>query len=65
MTPYMDVYKPKLQSDGSLDKLKLRILVREDLQNKYLIEDTWSLTFSMRNLKYLLANSVNHKARVR
>ena len=25
--PYMDVYKEKIQSDGSLDKLKLRILV--------------------------------------
>ena len=51
MTPYMDAYKPKLQSDGSLDKLKLRTLVREDLQNKYLIGDTWSLTVSMWNLK--------------
>ena len=28
MTPCMDVYKSKIQSDGSLDKLKLRIVVR-------------------------------------
>ena len=31
VTPYMDVYKAKIQSDGSLEKLKLRIVVRGDL----------------------------------
>ena len=34
VTPCMDVYKANIQSDGSLDKLKLRIAVRGDLQNK-------------------------------
>ena len=34
VTPCMDVYKTKIQSDGSLDKLKLRIVVRGDLYNK-------------------------------
>ena len=34
LNPCMDVYKAKIQSDESLDKLKLRILVRGDLQNK-------------------------------
>ena len=33
VTPYIDVYKSKIQSDGSLDSLKLRIVVKEDLQN--------------------------------
>ena len=28
VTPCMDVYKAKIQSDGSLDKFKLRIVVR-------------------------------------
>ena len=28
VTPCMDVYTAKIQSDGSLDKLKLRIVVR-------------------------------------
>ena len=28
VTPYMDVYKANIQSDGSLDKLNLIILVR-------------------------------------
>ena len=40
VTPCMDVYMAKIQSDGSLNKLKLRILVRGDLQNKEMIGDT-------------------------
>ena len=31
VTPCMDVYKAENQSDGSIDKLKLRIVVRGDL----------------------------------
>ena len=31
VTPFMDVYKAKIQSDGSLDKIKLRIAVIGDL----------------------------------
>ena len=34
VNPCMDVYKAKIQSDGSLDNLKLRIAVRWDIQNK-------------------------------
>ena len=33
VTPCMDVYKSKTQSDGSLDKLRLRIVVKGYLQN--------------------------------
>ena len=33
VTPCMDVYKYKIQSDRSLDKLNLRIVVRGYLQN--------------------------------
>ena len=62
MTPCMDFYKAKIQSDGSLDKLKLRIVVRGDLHNNKLVGDTWSPTQSMRTLKYLFSDSVNHKA---
>ena len=47
VTPCMDVYKAKVQSEGSLDKLKLRIVVRGDLQNKEMVGDTWSPTASM------------------
>ena len=59
----MDVYKSKMQSDGSLDKLKLRIVVRGDLKNKELVGDTWSPTASMRTLIYFLEDSAKHKAR--
>ena len=64
MTPCVDVYKEKIQSDGSLDKLKLRILVRGYLQNKKLVGDTWSPTDSMSNLKWSLADAAKNKARV-
>ena len=49
--PCMDVYKTKIQSDRSLDKLKLRIVVRGYLKNKELVGDTWSPTSSMMTLK--------------
>ena len=60
----MDVYKAKIQSDGIIDKLKLRIVVRGDLQNKEMVGDTWSPTDSMINLKYFLADVAKHKAEV-
>ena len=44
VTPCMDIYKAKIQSDGSLDKLKLIIVVGGYLQNKGLVGDTWSPT---------------------
>ena len=40
VTPCMDVYKANIQYDGSLDKLKLIIVVRGDLQNKEMVGDT-------------------------
>ena len=42
VTTYMDVYKYKIQSDGSLDKIKLRILIRGDMQNMELVVYTCS-----------------------
>ena len=62
VTPCMDVNTSKIQYDGSLDKLKLRIVVRGDLQNKEMVGDTWSTTASMRTLKYFLADSAKHKS---
>ena len=64
VTPCMDVYKAKIQSDGSLDKMKLRIVVIGDLQNKKMVGENWSPTSSMRTLKYFLADAAKHKARV-
>ena len=50
----MDVYKSRIKSDGSIDKLKLRIVVRGELQNMDLIGDTWSPKASTRTLKIIL-----------
>ena len=61
VTPCMGVYKAKIQSDGSLDNLKLIIVVRGYLHNKELVGDTFSPTASMRNLKYFLADATKHK----
>ena len=60
----MDVYKAKIQSDGSLEKLNLRIVVRGDLKNKEMVGDTWSPTAPMSTLKYFLADTEKHKSRV-
>ena len=64
VTPCMYVYKAKIQSDGSHDKVRLRIVGRGYLQNKEMVGDTWSPTASMRTLKYFLADAAKHKARV-
>ena len=64
VTPCMDVYKAKIQSDGSMDKLKLRIVVRGDFQNKEMVGDTWSPTAAMTNFKYFLADAAKQRARV-
>ena len=37
VTPCINVYKDKIQSYGSLDKVKLRIVIRGDLHNMELV----------------------------
>ena len=64
VTPCMDVFKSKIQYDGSLDKLKFRIVVRGDLQNKETIGDTSYPIASMINNKYFLEDTANNKERV-
>ena len=64
VTPYMNVYKSRIQYDGSLDKLKLTIVVRGDLQNKELVGETCSPTSSVKTLKYFLSDATKQKARV-
>ena len=61
ITPCIDVYKEQIKSDGSLDKLKLRILVRGDLHNNELVGGTWSPTASMGTFKYFLADATKKK----
>ena len=64
VTPCMDVYKAKIQSDGTLEKLNLRIIVRGYFQNKEMVGDNWSPTASIRTFKYFLADASKHKERV-
>ena len=54
VTPCMDVYKEKIQSDESFDTLKLKIVVRGDFQNDEMIGYTLYPESSMRSLKYFL-----------
>ena len=51
VTPCMNVYKAKVRSDGSLDKIKLMIVVRGDLHDKELVGDTCSTTASVKTSK--------------
>jgi hypothetical protein len=64
-TPIMEIFKVKIKSDGSLDKLKTRLVVRGDLQTAALSEDKWSPTASFHSLKMLLAHAAQLKARVK
>ena len=64
-TPVMEIFKVKVKSDGSLDKLKTRMVVRGDLQNKNITEDKWSPTASFRSLKMFLAHASRLKTRVK
>ena len=54
--------REKIQSDGSLYRLKFIILVRGEFHIKENIGDTWSTTESISTLKCILANAFNHKA---
>lgn len=65
VTPIMETFKVKILSNGCLDKLKTRIVVRGDLQQKSLSEDKWSPTASFRALKMFLAHTSRCKARVK
>ena len=62
MTSCMDVYKAKIQSDESIDKLKLRIVVKGDLENNKVVGDTWSPTDSMITFKYFLVCAAKYKS---
>jgi hypothetical protein len=62
-TPIMDLNKVKLRSDGTLDKLKSQLIIREDLQQN-VKEDKWSPTTSFRALKIFLAHASYLRVRI-
>jgi hypothetical protein len=51
-TPVMETFKVKVKSDGSLDKLKTRLLVRGNHQDKNITKDKWSPTAPFQSLKF-------------
>ena len=51
VTPCMNIYKDEIHSDGGLENIKVRIVVKGDLNHKELVGDNCSPTASMRNLK--------------
>ena len=56
----METNRVKLWSDGTLNKLKCRIVVQGYLQGKS-TEDTWSPTASFQTMKMFLANATKNK----
>ena len=64
VTPCVDLYKENIQYYLSIDKLKLTIIVRGDLQNKEIIGDTWYPKVTIITLNYLLLNDYKHKEKV-
>jgi hypothetical protein len=62
-TPVMEVFKGKVKSDGSLDKLKTRLVVHRDLQNGTINKDKWSPMASFCSLKMILAHAVYLKTK--
>ena len=60
----MQIIFNNMHNNGSLDNLKLRIVVRGDLKNKEMVGDTELPTASMSTLKCCLSDEAKHKARV-
>ena len=59
------VCKAKSLADGTLDKLKARIVARGDLQKDNDWQDTWSACASIRTVKLFLAFAASLKRRVK
>jgi len=64
-TPKMEIFKVKMKSDGSLNKLKTRLVLRGDLQNGQLLENKWSPTASFGSLKMFMVHAGHLKCRVK
>ena len=64
VTPFMYFYKTIIQSDESLDKLKLIIVVIGNLQKKEMIGLKWYPTASTITLNYFLEDASKHKSRL-
>ncbi len=61
--PTMETNKVKIKSDGSLDKLKYRIVVRADLQDTGM-EDSLSAIAPFRSFKMVLGDAARNRCRL-
>jgi hypothetical protein len=61
--PTMETNKVKIKSDGSLNKLKCKVVVRGGLRDTAM-EDSWSPTATSRSLKMFLADAVSNRCTV-
>ena len=61
----MEDNRVKILQDGNLDKLKNRIVVRGDIQRKFMNEDSWSPMANHRCVKIFLAFAAKAKKRVK
>ena len=57
-------FRTKINSDGTIDKLKARICIRGDMQAQYTEFDTWCPIGNFRDLKIFLAFAAHYKCRV-
>jgi len=64
-TTVMEAFKVKIKSDGSLDKLKIRLVVCSDLQNNSVAEDKRSPLASFQSLKMFLAHASKLKSSIK
>ena len=54
-------FRTKIRSDGTIDKLKVRVCIRGDLQAELTDFDTWCPMAGYRELKLFLAFAVLKK----
>ena len=62
--PVKDVYKCKIQSDGTIDKLKVRIAIRGDLDKDAIGENNWAPAITFIILKLFLAEAARLGLRI-
>ena len=63
--PLKWVFKVKIKANGSIDKLKARLVCRGDLQKLPPDEDTWSPTASMRLLKFFIGDAARNQRQIK
>eukprot|EP00957_Ditylum_brightwellii_P185805 14146464-Ditylum_brightwellii.AAC.1 len=62
--PTMLVLKCRSKSDGTMEKLKARVVVKGDLQHKDEFTDTWSSYVLVKGLRVFLAQAAKFFKRV-